>query len=326
MIECNPPTLSRQARLGNTIVLLEGLGQTGKGMVSRILSSFARVELERIEEVMESVSTLYQLKKITRDAAIVFLRTEADNHLINSMIGRNTNFRFQDGSSVWHDPHPWRYVRRLFLSKDTVLERIEKEQPIFQNMTHRQLANFDLYCDAFGERLRVVETIRHPVDLADTWMFRRFGNRYGEDPLSLAFCIRYQGHDVPYFALGWEDAYLSATPLERVIRMIEAQWSQDQATYELLSETQKNQIFFVPFEDFVQRPKLYLHPLAQFIGTKVTRRTRSVLRRENCPRTYSVSDRKRKQKSFEQQVSQEERFALRRLIEEYEALASKFVR
>lgn len=327
MSNCDQPALSRQIHLGNTVVIVDGLARTGKGMIGTILSSFARVEIERLEEDFESASTLYQMQKITRDAAITLLRIGADNHLINSFAGRNTNFRFADQSSVWKAPDPLRYFRRILIrDKDSVLEKIKKERPIFQNQTHAQLVNFDLYHEAYGDRLRFIEIIRHPIDVVDAWMRRSFGVRFGEDPLQLSFCVSYKGRDLPYWTVGWEDTYLSATPLERVIRMIELQLNQNQRAYDSLTETLKKQLFVVPFEDFVQRPKPYLHALAQFVGSEVTRHTRGILRRENCPRTLLVSDMERKQKSLEERVSKQDRLVLHRLIEDYEALAIKFAR
>lgn len=322
----NELTLSRISHLQGTIVIVDGFGRTGKGMIGTILSSFEGIEIERIEYVLEWVSVLYRLGKISHDASVWALQTEADNLLINSMAGRNTNFRYADQSSVWKVPAALRYFRRIFLrDKDSVITQIEKTHPIFQFQTHAQLSNVNMYCDAFGSRLKFVELMRHPIDIIDAWNRRGFGDRFGNDPLQLTMCVQHEGTEVPYLAIGWEDIYITATPLERIVRMIESWWNVSMSTYDSLSENIKKQIFFIPFEEFVQNPQPYLHSLSSFIGSSLTRHTSGILRRENCPRILSIGDRDKKQRQFEDELSDEYTQKMHRLINQYEQMVTQFI-
>jgi hypothetical protein len=289
-------------------------------MMGPILASFDRVEIERLEEITDYLGVLYSMGKITRDAAVALFRMESDMHLYSSLIGRNTNFRFGDHSSVWRNPGRWRYFKRLFAKEGApVVQTVLRERPIFQNVTHEQLANFGILHEAFGADLRIVEMVRHPVDLIDSWLRRGWGTRFGKDPLSFAFCIRHQEQDLPYYAIGWEQTYLSVSPAGRVIRIIQSLWDQNQTIFESLSAEQKRLVFIVPFESFTQRPWPYLAPLAQFIGSKTTRHTASALKRQRCPRKYE--DRTAaKRLLLEQQVSPDEKDIVQRLVEEYETL------
>jgi len=62
----------------------------------------------------------------------------------------------------------FRYFKRLFLKDgDTVEKKIEKEKPIFQLEVHEILQMIDLYFEAFGKGLRVIEMLRHPQRLMD---------------------------------------------------------------------------------------------------------------------------------------------------------------
>lgn len=317
------PNLSRELRLAKTVVFVDGIGRAGKSMMGPILASFDRVEIERYEEITEYVGALYSMGKITRDAAVTLLRTQSDMHLYYSLIGRNTNFRFGDHSSVWRNPGRWRYIRRIF-GKDgaSVVQTVLRDRPIFQNMTHDSLANFGILREAFGEDLHIVELVRHPVHLIDSWLRRGWGTRMGIDPLALTLCIRHQGQDLPYYAIGWEEAYLAASPAGRVIRMIQSVWDRNQTTFASLNAQEKRLIFFVPFESFIQRPWSYLEPLAQFIGTKTTRHTASALKRQKCPRKYEDKTAP-KRLLLEQQVSPDEKKIVQRLVEEYETLVEK---
>ena len=323
-------TMSREFGLETMCLIIDAQAFSGKGLIGPILGSFARVEIMREGGSIQFVSTLFELGKIKRDAAIVLMKTEADTYLIDSLIGRNTNFRVKDSSSVWNNPNPWRYFKRVLLGdKTSLLDRIENDRPIFQYQTHGQLANFELYYEAFGKRLRMVEMIRHPVDVVGKWVGRGYGEFFGVSPLQMTLCVRYHEHDVPYLALGWEDIYLSASPVERVIRMVESQWNQNQNTYKSITPTMQEQILIIPFEDFIQKPKPYLSSLEQFVNSNMTRHTGRILRRENCPRilhgSQSLNERANRKKLFEKQVSKEARVMLDRLIDEYETVSRKFV-
>ena len=326
MSEYSNLNISRRNRLDGTVVIVDGIGRTGKGMICTILSSFRRVEIERLEHVIEWVSILHKLGQIKHEAAVWALQMEADNYLINSMIGRNTNFRYADQSSAWRAPAALRYFRRIFIrDKESVIETINKRHPIFQSQTHNQLSNFQLYYDAFGDRLRFIELIRHPVDIIDAWMRRGFGKRLGVDPLQLTMCIKYKGVDIPYLASGWEDTYRTATPMERVVKMIESWWRSSLSAYNSLTDKMKEQILFIPFEDFVQHTHPYLDSIGMFIGSDITRHAKVILRRENCPRTVLPSEREKKIQVLDGNLSEEYMEIVRQLAEEYTEWSDKFV-
>lgn len=313
--------LSRTVDLAETVVLVDGIGRAGKGMLGPILSSFERVEIERVEEIFEFVGIVYQLRKMTVDAAVMLLKTEVDRFLYNSMIARNTNIRPADHSSVWRNAHPLRYLKRLMAPEgEDVIRRVRRERPIFQTMTHDQLTNFALFREAFGERLRVVEVIRHPVDLVYSWWKKGWGTRYGEDPTALAFCLRYEGRDLPYYAMGWECEYLSATPVSRIVRMIAGLWEADWRVFSTLPPEQRRQVFWVPFESFIQQPMDYVPQLAAFLGTRPSKATPRLLRRQGCPRPDRFEDRQRKRDHILPQLTDETRAILDALCHDYDTL------
>ncbi|MBI3616062.1 MAG: sulfotransferase domain-containing protein [Candidatus Omnitrophica bacterium] len=315
------PILSREVALAQTVVLVDGITRTGKSLLGPVLSSLERVEIERMEEIIEYIGGLHRMGKLQTDAAVALLRMEIDMHLYNSRIGRNTNFRWSDHSSIWRYPRPGRYLLRLFLPEgEPVVKGVEKERPIHQTQTHDQLANFPLFHQAFGKELRVVEMVRHPVDLVDSWMRRGWGTRFGEDPRALTLCIRYREQDLPFYALGWEETYLASSPLGRVIRMIQGLWEENWAVYQRLPEEQKQQVFWIPLEPFAQDPMPTIGRMARFLGTRITRGTRKALRREGCPRSSPIQERRQRQEKIETEATMEEKGILRRLIDSYESL------
>ncbi|MBI4370268.1 MAG: hypothetical protein HY547_08575 [Elusimicrobia bacterium] len=324
-LNCSHAHLSRQVHLAPLVAFVDGITRSGKSLLGPILSSLDHVEIERVEEIYEYIGALYQMGKISSDAAAAVLSMQADMHLYNSLLSRNTNYRFGDHSSVWRSPTPWKFIRRLWLGEGrVVIARVQNERPIFQNMTHDQLANFAIFAEAFGERLRMVEMMRHPVDLADSWLRRGWGERFGQDPTVLTFCIRHEDQDLPYYALGWEALYLGLQPPGRVVRMIARCWDFNARAYSALGPKERDQIFCIPFEDFVQRPWPYVKRLASFLGSTVTPKTSAALREQRCPRVYSVAARDDRRRNLEALLGQEEREILERLVEEFEEWESRF--
>ena len=315
------PHLSRRTTMAGMVVLVDGIARSGKGLLGPVFSSFERVEIERVEEIFEYIAVLHRLGTMATDAAVALLRMEADRHLYNTLISRNTNFRPGDHSGVWQAPRRWRYVRRLMAAEGpAVLERIRADRPIFQTMTHDQLANVGLFREAFGEDLRVVEMIRHPVDLIDSWVRRGWGTRYGEDPYALTLCVEYDGRDIPYYALGWEAAYLEMTPLGRVVRMVRGLWEANQRTYAGLPKDQQAQICFVPLSRFVERPWPDVKRLAAFLGTEPTPATRAILARKRLPRPDDALGRAERWRRLQTEMTAEEQAAVHDLIEAYETV------
>jgi len=250
-----------------------------------ILNSFDRVETERHEETFEYVGALYQLGKIERDAAVATLQLRADMFLYDGLLGRNMNLRFGDQTGIWRQTQRIRSLRRLWASEGPdVISRIASEKPIFQNQTHDQLANFDLHREAFDDDLRIIEMVRHPIGLIDSWIRRGWGTRFLTDPLAMTYTLKWGDYQVPYYAAGWEEEFLAATPSGRVIGMISRIWRSIQTAYEGLTAEEKAQVYIVVFDDFILDPKTWLGPLASFVGTTTTRNTKSMLKRRNLPR------------------------------------------
>ena len=312
-------TLVRTETFDNTVVFVDGLTRTGKSMLGPILASFERIEIERVEEIFEFIGGFVRLRQLKRSAAISLLRLYADLFLYNGMIGRNSNFRYEDHSGVMNFPNPRQYYERLAAPEGNVVaERIETERPIFQNQTHDQLMNFELFSEAYSNRFRMLQMLRHPVDLADSWHRRGWGTRFGNDPLAFTHCIECNGQDVPYYAAGWEREFLESSDMGRIIRMISRLYEACQQTYAGLSDHQKSQIYFIRYDDFVVDPWLYMDDLASFVGTKPSQYTTETLRRERCPRPSPVAKRSELSTRVFELLDEHESSLLQCLIEHYE--------
>jgi len=315
--------LVRRATFDNPFVMVDGLTRTGKSMLGPILASFERVEIERVEEKFEFVGGLARLGLLNRHAAISLLRLDADILLYNGLIGRNTNFRYGDHSGVMNYPSPRVYYERLTQPEgQDVVRRIQEGKPIFQNQTHDQLMNFRLFHDAFGSRLRMIQMLRHPVDLIDSWYRRGWGTRFGNDPTAFTHCIEFEGQDLPYYAAGWEHEYRRASSIGRVVRMIARLMSACRDEYKMLTQTQRGQIYFLRYDDFVVDPWPYVESVAGFLGTVVSDFTTDTVRRERCPRPAPTEKRAELSGRILSQLDSYEVVLVRDLQQHYEAMVS----
>lgn len=305
--------------MGNRILFIDGLTRTGKSLMGPICSSFDHIEIERVEEYMEFLGGLYYLGKITRDAAVTYMQQKTDMCIYDSMLGRNINFRWTDHSSVWRSSKRLTYIRRLWAEEgNVVINKIREKRVIFQNQTHDQLMNLNLFYSAFQDRLFVIEMFRHPVNLIDSWLRRGWGGRFGTDPRAYTFTLDYHGTDVPYYAFGWEQEYLDSSPTSRVLKMINVLWKAGMKTVEKLSDRRKKQILFIPFEGFIQNPFPYISEIENLLQISRTKSTAKALIRERCPREYRHEDMLNRRTQIINDLPKEEVQVLERLSSEYE--------
>lgn len=311
--------LVRDNTLVSDFVLVDGQGRSGKAMLGVILSTMRRVEKLRLDTVFDYVPRYYFLGKMSHNAAITALKIEADEKLYNTMISRGVNFRFDDYSGAFRDGKPFRYLKRLVQkSEQTAVERIEKEKPIFQNLTHDGLHMASLYFDAFGDKLKIIHMMRDPIENIYEWSVRNFGERIGKDPREFQLAYEWKGACVPLNAEGWEDDYLAANATERIIGMVNHFFEVNLKGYSNLEEKWKKGIFFLEFEKFVVEPMKYCRQLEEFLGTEITFAIKRVLKRERCPRKLDRSLRNRKMKDIESKLSPKFKSMLGKLLADYE--------
>ncbi len=309
----------RPVTMAKRIVFVDGVARCGKSMLGPILASLNSIEIERIEQIFEYIGQLYAMGKIDRFAAIALLRHEADEFLYNSYLSRNTNFRWQDHSGVFRNPRPWRYLRRLFNKEGSPnLAALFADQPIFQTQTHDQMAFIDLHLDAWPDELKVIELRRHAVELIDSWRRRKWGTRFGQDPMALTICLHHDGEAVPYYAQDWAKEYLRLGPMDRIIRILHERFLANRTSYENLPPERKRKIFVLRFEDYVTDPYSLTEDIASFLGTESSRSTPTAIRRQGCPRVVSLASRDTRLTAVRAEASQESQALIDELIAESE--------
>jgi hypothetical protein len=268
------------------IIIVDGYPRSGKSMMGPIMAGFSGVELERCEVILENISRLYYLKEINKDGAMYLLRLEPEMRLYESLLSRNINFRIKDHSGVFKQINPMRYVKRLFAKEgDSVVKYIKKYEPIYQNHGHDVLRNVEIYFDAMGDNLRLIEMQRHPVDVVYSQYSRGYCTREGFDPRSWDITITHKDNILPWYTYGWEEEYLQcASPIDKIIKIHLHSVKLTNESYNKLSSKQKKQIIFISFDSFVANPGPYIKKLESFIGRKTNKYIRKTLKQQKCPR------------------------------------------
>ena len=284
--EAGPQVVRRTGRnvhLAETVVFLDGLSGTGKTMMGPILSSFDRVEVQRMDHTYDYLCTMQFLGQIEPEAVVTLLRLHTDLVIYNAMLGRESNFRWKDLSGVLNNPRGWRYLRRLLYPDGApVIERIKQDRPVLQIHIHQLLGIAQPLFAAFGERLRYVEMVRHPLYLVDFWL--SWSERFCNVPQDFNLWLQYGEAQLPWFVAGWEERYLASGPMDRTIYIIDSLTRRAEETLGAMDVGTRRRVLVIPFERFVVDPEPYVGRLERLLGTGRTATTPGELRRQKVPR------------------------------------------
>ena len=278
------PKIVRYGHLAEKIVIVDGQPGCGKTMLSPIIAAMERVELFSFAFEIEFICRLFHLKKIQEDAAVAMVRMLTDHKLYQTMMGRETNFRYSDLSSVFQSENPWRYFKRIFQEGDQeVPRRILRERPILHLTTHDLLSVSEPVLEGLGNRVVIIELVRHPLYMIKQQKVN-MESLLG-DPRDIQICIEYNKKQIPYFANGWEDQFLSANSMEKVIYAIEHLTETNERQRKKWNERMPENIVTVPFEKFVTDPWPYLKNIEEALDSRLTSRTEKIMKKQKVPRT-----------------------------------------
>ena len=274
----------RDKHLAEKVVVVNGQPGCGKTMLSPFIAALDRVELLTYAYELEHICSLYFMQRIEHDAAVAMVRMLTDLQLYNTMMAREVNFRPSDLSGVFRDARPGRYVRRLFQEGDEAIpDRIRKERPILHLTTHNLLPFSEPIFAALGERVVFIEVVRHPLYMIKQQV-RNMEYLFIDDARDFTVYFSYQGRHLPYFVRGWEELFVCSNAMEKAIYSIEQlnRMAQEQQGY--LAKQYNAKILVVPFERFVVEPWPYMEQIEHKMGTRMTRTTRRMMKKQRVPR------------------------------------------
>lgn len=279
--------LIRNNTFNNDIIFVDGHPRSGKTIISKILECYDGVEISKDEDPIVITQYLYRLGKLDKNTAITMLRIWTDRYLYNQMVGRNINMNVSDVTSLFKNPFPQKYLKRMATVpvNDDIVDEIKRNGIAYQNMTQNAIMEAELYFEAFKHRLKIIYIIRNDDDLIDAIMERHLGERLGTDPTDIGLTIDYNGTPIPHYAINWPEEYMEMTPRERVTRWVHEETDRVMSSYDNLDDETKKKIIFINFDDLVSNPLSQCERIKRFIGREYDKNSLNmILARERCPR------------------------------------------
>jgi len=278
----------RNSLLLNELVLVDGIGRSGKVMLAEILTGFERMEKQDYNEFLEYIPLAYKYKKISKDMAIAILQTQLDTELYKNMIGRSINNRPTDYTSLSKYHTPDKYIKRQQEEDGPIIgAKVLKEKPIYLNWCHDLIQKSDIIFEAFQDKVKFIYINRRPVDIIYEWDKKNFGERIANDSTEMQYVIEHNNSFVPETAVGWEDEYLKMKPLERIVKLIHTSFKRNLDSIMINIE----KIMIVNFEDLVTEPNKTIKDISSFLKVQPMQDILlDILAKENCPRILSHED------------------------------------
>ena len=121
--------ISRSPQMLHKAVIINGFPGCGKTMLSPIVSAFDRVEIMQYAPVIEQMCELWGLDSIDEDVAKSMIKMNADMLIYNITMGRNSNCRPSDLSSIFKHK-PLTHIRRMLAPGDLLIpDIVRKNKP-----------------------------------------------------------------------------------------------------------------------------------------------------------------------------------------------------
>jgi hypothetical protein len=263
------------------VIVVDGMWGVGKTAVTSVIGSMPRVEKMRINPVHEYACVLHHLGRMSADAADFMISTFADHDQYHNLIGREVNFRPGDASGTPNTPgSTLRYLRRMLGDDgDRVVDEINSRNVAHHAVTHQVLPVAGPIFDAFGDRLKMLHVVRHPVHLVRYWRdYLSDLDREREFTVS----IDHEGTKVPWWAAEWADRWAEMTTIDRTVAsLVEMYRSIFSAVDARVGDPR---LLVLSFEDVVMRPTPSFAAISAFLGRPLGRRTDGILVRERIPR------------------------------------------
>ncbi|MCW7497025.1 hypothetical protein ND860_10840 [Leptospira levettii] len=273
--------LEKRNTFSNDIIFIDGLWGTGKSLLGPIISGMNGVEKVKVESIYEYVSWLFHLGKIDLDGGLWMLKTYADTSQYHNLIGREINLRWSDDTGLGNSLNKLGLIRRLFGNEgDSKVKEINEKNLALTVMSHMLILAPELLVNAYGERVKVIEVVRHPL-----YMFEHYASYLERFDSSREFTMSYYigSNKIPWFVKDWADEYLCVNLLERSVLSIARTYSWLFDNIEKLKR-ENVQILELSFEEIIFETEKVLVKLENFTNRNHSRSIKTILKKQRLPR------------------------------------------
>lgn len=284
-------TISKQ-NICKNILMVDGYSASGKGLLCHFLETFNKVSKMQVSHLYNQIAILDYLKFISRPASLDFLNMQIDMSFHSDLLGRDTNYRFVDDSSVFKSRKFLKYFfRSISHSKKNIHKIIEEENPTFLIMNHFTSAHTEFYFEALGPRLKYINIEKHPVYLFPHWT-KIFQKILDNDPLMYQFILNLNGKKHMWFDT--ENAFNDNVYdfiIQSMVRLDKI------SKKKRITENDTNNYLNICFEKFVTNIFHYNEKIERFLNLNSTTSTKRFIKKNKLNKKY-LHDRKWKHTYF----------------------------
>ena len=307
-----PVSFAPKPHLVERLLIVDGLGRSGKKLTCKIVSHLQGVEYFQYQSMIEKIAYMWGLDRLDQNDAARLLQVGTEEIIYNRAIGRNLNTRPSDDTSVSHSPDPDTYFNRsTHPDGAAAVDRFNLEGRVSLFYTHSVAQFIDVLFDAFPY-LKFVHVARHPIDIAEDWFRRGWGERQGVDPRVFGLMINTDSEPVPWHAADWPEAYKTMRPAERCVESVVRLQRAADAKLDSLPTDRRHQVHRLAFENLLTDTDVQIAALAGFIDTQPEPKMHDLLAREKCPVSSATKMRAGNLKKLEAECSPD---VIERLLE-----------
>ena len=283
--------IKKKNTFNNKVVFVNGFSASGKTMVAPIISSMQNVESLIYPYEIEWISSIYYCDGIEKNFYLEFLKQYADHTVYNQMMGRNSNLRPSDISSILQSRKKFLYLMRLFKKGDNLVpNKIIKDNPIINYTSSHLLFFINDIGEAFKKRVLFIETVRSPL-----YMFRQikilFKEVYMQRPEKV---FTFQAHNqfgksffFDFFSKDDVFQDISLNNLNELVisyleRIFEFYFNFNFSKIDMAG----GKLIFLPFEKFVLHPDKWIKSILNCLEIDHDKNLSNELKKQKVPRKF----------------------------------------
>ncbi len=281
--------IKKSKTFSNKVVFVNGFSASGKTMLAPIISSMQNVETIIYPYEIEWLSSFLYTDSIDTQVYQEFIKQYSDHTIYNQMMGRNSNFRYKDVSTVLTKQKFFKYIKRCFTKGDNVIpKKIVRENPSLCFASSHLLFFINEISSALNNRLLFIETVRDPI-----YMFKQikvlFEDVYinNKEKLFTFICENQVSQSLFFDYYSGEDAFvkLDKNDLNEIcVNYIERIFN-FYFNFDFKKLNMENNLFILlPFEKFVTKPDLTIDKILDFLKIKKTKSLQDEMKKQNVPR------------------------------------------
>ena len=285
--------------ISSNIIFIGGVTRSGKGFLCPIASSFKNFEMFFMSSIAENISYVDKLKRINTKYSRFLIKLIFNEIIYNLNIGRNLNQRKSDYTSISKFKDPKIYQDRMKgIEGDRVVKRIAKEKNNYPVMFHDPLINPEILLNSFPNS-KIIFVDRHPVELIDEWIKKKYSGGIYENPRNVILTIKYKDKNFPYWCHRKLDKIYKAKNyyIKTVYSLSELIYKQKK-NFSNLNKKLKKRVFQVKFDQLVQNTNLEIKKITKFLNCKTSKSTKKTILQQKGNRKINLNNREKRKKEI----------------------------